>query len=59
MMIIARGEPELCCGTVWLGMLSKRVGSVHTHMHYVCVSLVQNAVCMCNAYVEKCEKGFV
>ena len=26
-------------------------------MHYVYVSLVQNAVCTCCSYVEKCEKG--
>ena len=33
------------------GMLSKRVGSMHPRMHYVCISLVQNAVlhvlCLC------------
>ena len=27
------------------------------HIHYVCVSLVQNAVYTCCAYVGKCEKG--
>ena len=26
-------------------------------MHYVCISLVQNAVYTCCAYVGKCEKG--
>ena len=26
-------------------------------IHYVCVSLVQNAVYTCCAYVGKCEKG--
>ena len=41
------------------GMLSERVGSMHPCMHYVSVSLVQNAVCTCCAYVGKCEKGFV
>ena len=41
------------------GMLSERVGSMHPRMHYVSVSLVQNAVCTCCAYVGKCEKGFV
>ena len=30
MMIITGVEPEL-------GMLSERVGSMHAHMHYVCV----------------------
>ena len=39
------------------GMLSERVGSMHPRMHYVCVSLVQNAVCMCCAYVGKRKKG--
>ena len=36
-------------------------GSMHAHvrMHYVCASLVQNAVWTCCVYVEKCEKGFV
>ena len=42
---------------------AKREGGVYMHahvrMHYVCASLVQNAVWMCCAYVEKCEKGFV
>ena len=33
------------------GMLSKRVGSMHAHKHFVCASLVQNAVCTCCAYV--------
>ena len=28
-------------------------------MHYICVSLVQNAVCTCCTYVGKCEKGLV
>ena len=58
MMIIAGGEPELW-RTVG-GMLSERVGSMHARMpHYVSISLVQNAVCTCCAYVGKCEKGFV
>ena len=55
MMIIAGGEPECVIG----GMLSMRVGSMHPRMHYVSVSLVQNAVCTCCAYVGKCEKGSV
>ena len=55
-MIIAGGEPELFCGMAQQGMLSERVGSMHAHRHYVCASLVQNVVCMCSAYVEKCEK---
>ena len=61
LMIIAGGKPELCCGMARHGMLSERVGSMHAHicMHYVCASLVQNAVWTCCAYVEKCEKGFV
>ena len=41
MMIIAGGEPEL------------RVGSMHVCMHYVCASLVQNAVCTCCTYVKR------
>ena len=28
-------------------------------MHYVCLSLVQNAVCMCCDCVGNCDKGFV
>ena len=36
-----------CCGMVRHVMLTERVGSMHTHKHYVCTSLVQNAVCMC------------
>ena len=50
MMIIAGGEPKLCCGMARCGMLSERVGSMHTCIHYACVGL---AVCMCCAYVEK------
>ena len=38
-------------------MLSEREGSMDAHIHYVCVSLVQNAVYTCCAYVGKCEKG--
>ena len=56
MMIIAGGEPELCRRR---HAISERVGSMHPCMHYVSVSLVQNAVCTCCAYVGKCEKGFV
>ena len=55
MMIIAGGEPELC-----RRRHAKREGGVYApRMHYVSVSLVQNAVCTCCAYVGKCEKGFV
>ena len=32
---------------------------MHPSMHYVSISLVQNAVCTCCPYVGKCEKGFV
>ena len=54
MMIIAGGEPELCCRRH-----AKREGGVYgRRMHYVCVSLVQNAACTCT-YVGKCEKGLV
>ena len=28
------------------GMLSERVGSMHASKHFVCASLVQNAVCV-------------
>ena len=62
MIIIAGGEPELCCvvaccGAAWL---TERVGSVHARMHYACASLVQNVVCTCCALCrEKCEKAFV
>ena len=53
MMIIAGGEPELC-----RRRHDKREGGcMHPRMHYVSVSPVQNAVCMCCAYVGKCEKG--
>ena len=59
MMIIAGGKPELCCGMARHGMLSERVGSMHAHicMHYMCASLIQNAVWTCCAYVERvlCE----
>ena len=34
---------------------AKREGGVYAH--YVCASLVQNAVWTCCAYVQKCEKG--
>ena len=55
MMIIAGGEPELC-----RRRHAKREGGVYApRMHYVSVSLVQNAMCTCCAYVGKCEKGFV
>ena len=53
MIIIAGGEPELCCR-----QHAKQEGGVYgPHMHYMCVSLVQNAVCTCCAYVGKglCE----
>ena len=53
MMIIAGGEPELCVG----GMVSERVESMDARMYYVCVSLVQNAVCTCCAYVGSVKKG--
>ena len=35
----------------WHSMLSERVGSMHARKHFVCTSLVQNAVCTCCAYV--------
>ena len=38
-------------------MLSERVGSMNTHKHYVCASLVQNAVCMCCALYRSVKKG--
>ena len=57
MMIITGGEPELCCSMARHSMLRKRVGSTHACMHSVCVSLIQNAVCMCCACVEKYENG--
>ena len=53
MMIIAGASLSCVVG----GMLSKREGSMHARMHYVCVSLVQNAVYTRCAYVGKCEKG--
>ena len=56
-MIITGGEPELCCSMARHSMLRKRVGSTHACMHSVCVSLIQNAVCMCCACVEKYENG--
>ena len=34
-------KPELCCGMAWRGMLSERVGSMHTCMHYMCKSLTR------------------
>ena len=39
------------------GMLSERVGSMHAHKHYVCTSLVQNAVCRCCALCRSVKKG--
>ena len=54
LIIIAGGEPALCCG---ISMLSERVGSMHAHMHYVCKSLVQNAGARVVLYVEKYENG--
>ena len=39
------------------GVLSERVGSMDARMHYVRVSLVQNAVCTCCAYVGSVKKG--
>ena len=36
MMIIAGGEPDLCCSMAWRGaVLSERVGSMHARMHDV------------------------
>ena len=59
-MIITGGEPELLWqGTVWHPKREGGVTSMHARMHYVFTSLVQNAVCACCGYVEKCEKGFV
>ena len=40
------------------GMLSERVGSMHVRKHYVCASLVQNAVCRCCALCTSVKKGF-
>ena len=40
-------------------MLSERVRSMHARKYYMYVSLVQNAVCTCCAYVGKYGKGFV
>ena len=54
MMIIAGGEPELCCRR----HAERKGGSMDARIHYVCISLVQNAVytlCLC----RKCEKGLV
>ena len=39
------------------GMLSERVGSMHAHKHYMCTSLVQNAVCRCCALCRSVKKG--
>ena len=50
LIIIAGGEPELCCV---ISMLSERMGSMHVRMHYVCKSLIQNAVCTCCALCRK------
>ena len=41
----------------WHGMLSERVGSMHARKHYVCTSLVQNAVCRCCALCRSVKKG--
>ena len=42
------------------GMLSERVRSMHAHEHYVCASLVQNAVCtrcaLCRSVKKVCVK---
>ena len=53
-MIIAGGEPELC-----RRRHAKREGGVYAPPYALRVSLVQNAVCTCCAYVGKFEKGFV
>ena len=39
------------------GMLSERVGSIHSRKHYVCASLVENAVCTCCALCRSMKKG--
>ena len=52
-MIIAGASLSCVVG----GILNERVGSIHARMHYVCVSLVQNAACTSCAYIGKREKG--
>ena len=47
MMIIAGASLSCVVG----GMLGERVGFMHAHVHYVCISLVQNAVYTRCAYV--------
>ena len=59
MMIIAGGEPELCCR--WH---AKREGGVYAHPYVLrmcTVSLVQNVACTSCAYmyIGKYEKGCV
>ena len=39
------------------GMLSEKVGSMHTRKHYVCASLVQNAVYTYCALCRSVKKG--
>ena len=51
-MIIAGASLSCVVG----GILNERVGSIHARMHYVCVSLVQNAACTSCAYIGKREK---
>ena len=53
MMIIAGGEPELCCS---MARCAKREGGVYVRPY---AFRVQNAVWTCCTYAEKCEKGFV
>ena len=54
MIIIVGGKPDVHGAA----RLSERVGSMHAHKHYVCASLVQNAVCMWCALCRCVKKGF-
>ena len=38
-------------------VVNKRVGSIHARKHYVCASLIQNAVCRCCALCRSVIKG--
>ena len=59
-MIIAGGEPELCCGMAGAARHAKREGGVYARPYAL---RVQKSCSECGVhvmlYVEKCEKGFV
>ena len=47
-MIIAGGEPDLCCSMAWRG--AKREGGVYARTYAL---RVQNAVCLCRKVCKR------